>query len=347
MAYLDVSAALNYPDQENLNVGSSGNQALLLERFDGRVHTTVQKTAIGRGIFSFIPLVGTDTKSNNVMGNPTISKVVAGVEPTAGTIAVGKMVVQVKQPVVAKTITPMLAQIQDHLNILSRTPENFGKKMSKHEDITLLLQGIKSALYEHTTFEGTPTVISGKGAGGILSKGTIKTLGASNDELDPTKLEIATMSMHQSLAEIDIDPMTDGFAYMPPAQYFTLVKHDKLVSTDFSAGNANYAGVVLMRVCGLPIRMTNRILSSTDTVASPRSVDSIASLYGSGFETSATEAKVKVLWLTNASIQVAEAIPMTTELFWDQKTLCWYLQTYEAYGCGPDRTDLCGAVFAY
>ena len=347
MGYLDISAALNWPDQENLNVGSAGNQALLLERFDGRVHLAMQADALGRGLFSFIPLVGTDTRSNNVMGDPTITKVVAGIEPTAGTIPVGKMIVQVRQPIVAKIIHPMLAEIQDHLGILSRTPANFGKKVAKHEDITLFLQGIKSVMYEHTTLEGTPTVISGKGAGGILSKGTVKTLGASNDELDPTKLEIAIMSMHQSLAERDIDPMSDGKAYMPPAQYFTLVKHDKLVSADYSAGNANYANVSIMRVCGLPIQMTNRILSTTDTVASPRSVDSIASLYGSGFETSATEAKVKVLWLTNSSIQVAEAIPMTTELFFDQKTLCWYLQTYEAFGCGPDRTDMCGAVFAY
>lgn len=35
MALQDVSAYLNYPDQENLNVGSSGNQALLIEKFDG------------------------------------------------------------------------------------------------------------------------------------------------------------------------------------------------------------------------------------------------------------------------------------------------------------------------
>lgn len=298
-----------------------------LRSFDGRVHTKVQAVAIGRGMFTFIPLVGTDTRSNNVMDDPTIAKVVAGVEPAGQQIAVGKMIVQVKQPIVAKLLTPMLAQIQDHLNIMSRTPENFGKKISKHEDITLLLQGIKSATYEHTTLEGTPTVTSGKGAGGILSKGTIKTLGASNDELDPTKLEIGITSMHQSLAELDIDPMTDGLAFMPLAQYFTLVKHDKLVSADYSAGNAaNFANVTVMKVSGLPIKMTNRILSSTDTVASPRAVDSIASLYGSGYETSATEAKVKVLWLTNSSIQVAEAIPMTTELFWDPKTLCWYLQ---------------------
>lgn len=35
MALQDVSSYLNWPDQENLNVGSSGNSALLIERFDG------------------------------------------------------------------------------------------------------------------------------------------------------------------------------------------------------------------------------------------------------------------------------------------------------------------------
>lgn len=346
MAYQDVSSYLNYPDQENLNVGTAGNQALLIERFDGRVLTTRQKESITSGVWQWKPLIGTDTMSNAVMGNPTLTAVTPGVEPAAGTIEVGKMIVQVKQPIIAKIITPMLAQIQDHLDIQSRTPENFAKKIAKHEDITLLLQCIKSALYEHTTFEGTPTVVTGKGSGGILARGSNVTLGSASDELDADKMEAAITAMHLALAELDIDPMSDGFAYMRPEQYFTLLKSDKLVNSDYSAGNASFADAMISKVSGLPIKMTNRIMATADTVGSPRATDSIAALYGSNYETSATEAKVKCIYATGDTIMVATSIPLTTELFWDKRVLSWFLQSYEAFGCAPDRTDVAGAIFA-
>lgn len=346
MGLQDVSAYLNYPDQENLNVGSSGNQALLIERFDGRVHTTRQKDSITTGVWAWKPLIGTDTMSNAAMGNPTLSAVVAGVEPAGSTIEVGKMIVQVKTPIIAKVITPMLAQVQDHLDIKSRTPENFGKKIAKHEDITLLLKCIHSALYEHVTLEGGAVTVTGKGTGGILPMGTVGTLALANDEKDAAKLEVAISALHQGLAELDLDPMTEGYAYMRPEQYFTLLKSDKLISTEFSAGNGNFAGASVLKVSGLPIKMTNRIMNTTDTVGSPRASDSIAALYGSAYETSAIQAKCKVLYATGDTIMVATSIPLTTEVFWDNKTLCWYIQSYEAFGAAPDRTDLCGAIFA-
>lgn len=346
MALQDVSSYLNWPDQENLNVGSSGNSALLIERFDGRVHETRQKASITTGVWMWKPLIGTDTMSNSAMGNPTLAAVVPGVEPAGTTIEVGKMIVQVKTPIIAKIIEPMLAAVQDHLDIKSRTPANFGKKIAKHEDITLLLKCIHSALYQHTTLEGGSIVITGKGTAGILPMGTVGTLAAANDETDATKFEVACSALHQGLAELDIDPLTDGFLYMRPQQYFTLLKHDKLISTDYSSGNGNFASANFLRVSGLPVKMTNRIMATADTVASPRTVDSIASLYGSAYETSATQAKCKALYATGETIMVATSIPLTTEVFWDAKTLCWYVQSYEAFGAAPDRTDICGAIFA-
>jgi len=350
MSYQDVSAGLNWPSQENLDVGSAGDHAMLIERFSGRVDEIYQKEALAPGMWSMIPLIGTDTLSNAAMGQPTLSKVVAGVEPTPGEIEVGKMIVQVRQPIIAKIITGMLAEVQDHLSIGSRTPMNFAKKIAKHEDILLLLQCIKASLYEHTTIEPTQIAVSGKGTAGILAQGSTVTLATANDEKDADKLEIAITTMHQALSELDLDPMADGYAFMRPEQYFTLLKSDKLINSDYSAGNGDFANAMVSKVSGLPIRMTNRILNTADTFSSNRTADSIAKLYAvSGdthYETSATEAKCKVIYATSDTIMVAQAIPLTNEVFWDQKTLSWYIQSYEAIGAAPNRTDMCGAVFA-
>jgi len=77
----------------------------------------MQKAGILDSVFDFKPLVGTDTMSNNVMGNPTLQAVSPGVEPLGKDIAVGKMVVQVKTPIIARVTTPMLHDVQSHLDI--------------------------------------------------------------------------------------------------------------------------------------------------------------------------------------------------------------------------------------
>jgi len=77
MAEQDISANLTYPMAENF---STDKFALTIEKFDGRVHETMQKKSLLESIFNFKPLVGTDTMSNNVMGNPTLQPVLPGVE---------------------------------------------------------------------------------------------------------------------------------------------------------------------------------------------------------------------------------------------------------------------------
>ena len=322
MAAIDNSAEMNYPAQENLDQESTGdNFAMAIEKFDSTVHMTVQKDSIMDGVFTRKPLVGTDT-----MSNPTLAAVVAGVAPVGTTIEVGKMIVQVKTPIIARVREPMLATVQDHLDIKSRTPANFGRKIAKHEDMVFLNQCLKSVIYEHamqvpihpTT---TGATVTGKGTGGILIRGTQITLTSASDEADADKMDAAITTLHQTLAEEDLDPMSEGFLYVAPAQWFTMLKSDKLISADYSSGNGNYAGAMIQKVSGLPLKMTNRLSQSTDIIGSLRASDSIVDLYGSAYETTAEEAKHVALYATSDTIMVAQAIPLTTKVWWDDNTL--------------------------
>lgn len=340
MALQDISANLMYPMAQNL---STDKFNLTIEKFEGTVHELMRRASILDSVFKFTPLIGTNIMSNNVMGAPVLQSVVAGVEPAGKQIAVGKMIVQVDTPIIARVTTPMLATVQSHLDIKGKTPGNFAKELAKTQDEVLFVQIVKSCLYNHPD-PPTGGTNSKEGSGGILPQGTKVTLSAAGDELDATKLTAAIYSMAQGLAEQDID-QGDGKLYMAPAQYFTLLKSDSLLNRDVSKENGSYAHAAIDVASGMRLIMTNRISQAADTVASPAKDGSVADLYGSAYETSAAEAKAVALYATPDSIMVAEAIPMTTDVYWEKRLLTWFIDAYTAYGAAPDRTDVNGSIF--
>lgn len=337
----NVSADLMYPMSQNF---STDKFNLTIEKFEGVVHETMQKKGILDSVFTFMPLVGTDTMSNNVMGNPTLQSVAPGVEPLGKQIPVGKMIVQVKTPIIARVTTPMLADVQTHLDIKGKTPGNFGKRIAKSIDEVLFVQIVKSALWDQPN---APTGGSNtaEGSGGILPQGSIVNLAAAGDELDTAKLTTAIYSVNQALAEKEIEH-GDGYLYMAPAQYFTLLKNQDLLNHDFNKPNGSFANAAIDVASGMPIVMTNRMSQAVDTVSSPAFVDSTAALYGSDYETSAAEAKVVALFATSDSIMVAQSIPLTTDVYWDKRLLTWFIDAYLAIGAAPDRTDVNGGIFS-
>lgn len=332
MAVQDVSNSLTYPMAQNY---SADKFALTIEKFDSKVHETMQAASVLDGVNVFKPLIGTDTMSNNIMGNPTLQAVSPGVEPEGKKIEVGKNIVQVKTPIIARVTTAMLAEVQDHLDLKSRTPANFGKRIAKSIDEVQFVQIVKSILYND----------GGLGTGGILPVGVTTTLVTLLDELDEDKLEAAIMTISQSLMEAEVG-QEDGKLYIAPAQYFTLLKNDKLLNTDYSKDNGSYAHAAISVVSGMALVATNRMSQAVDTVASPIKVDSTAALYGSTYETSAAEARIVAAFVTPETIQVAQSIPLTSDVYWDKRLLTWFIDSYLAIGCGPDRTDVGAGIFS-
>ena len=335
----DISAQLMYPMAQNF---STDKFSLTIEKFEGTVHEEMRKASILDSVFTFTPLIGTDTLSNNVMGRPTLAAVEAGVEPTGKDIAAGKMIVQVKTPVIARVTTPMLATVQSHLDIKGKTPGNFAKELAVHTDEVLFIQGVKCAKYDHPA-PPTGGTNSAEGSGGILPIATVIDLAAASDELDTTKLTTAIYSVVQGLAEKEID-QNDGKLYIAPAQYFTLLKNDKLLNRDISKENGSFAHAAIDVASGLTLCMTNRLTQAADaggTAGTP------GAIYGSDYQTSNAESDIIALFLTQDSLMVAESIPMTSDVYWRKSFLTWYLDMYTAFGAAPDRTDIVGAIFKY
>ncbi len=346
MAAQDYSANLMYPMAQN---NSTDKFNLTIEKFEGTVHETILKASALTDEYRFMPLIGTDAMSNNAMGLPSLAKVVPGIEPLGQNINVGKMMVYVRSPIIARVTTPMLADVQTHLDIKGKTPGNFGKRIAQHLDQVMFVQINKSIGYDHPAAPtgGANTL---EGTGGILAQGAKVTLSTALDELDSAKLTTAMFSVAQTLAERDIDITgADGKLYMLPAQYFTLLKNKDLLNSDINKPNGSYAHAAIDVVSGMPVIMTNRMPSVADSFGFPATAESTAALYGSSTDTSydisAIEAKGIAYWANGDTIMVAQSIPLTTDVYWDKRLLCWFIDAYMAIGAAPNRTDTCGGVW--
>ena len=316
----DYSAWLSHPAQRNL---AGALDALMIEQFDGRVHWHEQRESITDGVFDMRPLVGTDTMSNAAMGAPTLQAVIPGVEPLAHQIEVGDQIVQVKTPIIARVTVAMLAQVQDRLSLKSRTPMNFARRIARAKDELLLLQCTKSALK-----------LTGAGEVSDMPPGSqwdITALGA----VDPDILEAGIMVLAEMLAVKEVD-LAEGKLYMAPAQYFTLLKNDKLVDANFSKDNGHYANAAVSVAWGMPIVMTNRLSQVVDDGMTPGTNGYIM---GANYTTSALEAGQWALFAMGESIMCAQSIPLTSDVYWDQRLLTWFIDSYLAFGAAPDRPD--------
>jgi hypothetical protein len=226
----------------------------------------------------------------------------------------------------------MLAQVQDRLSIKSRTPMNFGRKIAKIKDELLLHQAVKSGM--KATGAGDVTDIPG---------GVNKELASANDETNATNFEAGIMLLAQALMEQEVE-LTDGKLFVAPAQYFTLLKNDKLTSADYSSGNANYSAAMISVSSGMPIVPTNRLSQAADdgTVAG-----SNANIMGANYVVSDEESDVVGLYATPDSIMVASSIPLTTDVYWDKRLLTWFIDSYLAFGAAPDRPDKTAVLRKY
>lgn len=329
MAAQDVSANLTNPSMRNL---AGALDALMIEKFDGRVHMHEQKESITDGVFDFKPLVGTDTMSNAAMGDPTLQAIVPGVEPLGNEIEVGDQIVQVKTPILARVTVAMLAQVQDRLNVKSRTPLNFARRIAKAKDELLFVQCVKSGM-------------KATGAGEVtdMPAGTNEELAAATDEVDATKLELGVLSLAEELAVKEVD-LLDGRCYVAPAQYFTLLKNDKLTSADYSKDNGNYAQAAIAVSSGMPLVMTNRLTQAADDGSVSGSNGNIM---GANYHTSLEESDVVALFAMSESIMVAQSIPLTSDVYWDQRLLTWFIDAYLAFGAASDRPDKTAVLRKY
>ena len=319
--------ALSRPGQA---LGTGAVNALYIEQYGGVVEQTLANKSIMRTFVPIKSVIGTDTITNDRVGSASLQAVTAGTNPTATATQFSNVSVTVDTIVLARNTTFLLDDFQSHFSTRQALGEEHGKVIAKFFDEAFLIQAIKTAL---KTSSGLPTGWDG---------GTKVELAAATDELDPDKFQKAIEDVCQGMEEKDQD--LDGAAiFVRPAQYYVLLRNDKLINSQYSTGNGDYAKGDVLRSNGIPLFKSNRIPSAaiTDHFLS-NAGNSNAYNIATGEETDV----VAIVMLPKALL-AGETIPLTSKVYYEDKELVWYIDSYLAFGVTTNRPDSCGVVLKY
>lgn len=332
----------------------SGNiNPLYIEQYGGEVEHRFVKDSFMRQFFKFKSVRGTDTITNDRIGFTALQKVSRGVRPTDSSPTFDNISVKVDTIVLARTNQFLLDDFLSHIDVRKEVGMEHGKTIGKFFDESFIVQAIKAAQitnqdpdgnlsggWDDVTGTSVPSNIVRTAPEGFQG-GSVVILAAAGDEDDPELLELAIQDLCQKIEEKDVDIM-DGVLLMRPAQYYTLLRNDKLLNKDFSTANGDYAAGTVMRVNGVRVQVTNRFPSQEDVGQTH-----FLSNAGNGNAYNATQADVncKVLLLMPKALLAGETIPLTSKVYYHDVELQWFIDSYLAYGVTPNRAEMAGGIF--
>ena len=309
---------------------------LLIEEYGGVVESQIIKTSIMKQFVDMKSVRGTDTVTNDRIGTTSLQAVTPGVRPEPGVAEFDNVSVKVDTIILARNNVNLLVDFQSQYNVRAELGKDHGKIIGRFFDEAIMIQGMKAA-----------NIVKGDGTGGTTKLpagwvgGSQITLGAAGDELDSAKLQRAIEDLCEAIETNDIE-LEGAVLLVNPAQYYTLVRNDKLISGDYSTANGDYASGMVMKSCGVPVLKTNRLPQAAVTghyLSNAGNSDA--------YDVSAAEAKVVALLLMPKALLAGETIPLTSKVYYSDVEIQWFIDSYLAFGVTPNRGEYAGVINAF
>lgn len=303
--------------------------ALHIEQYGGVVEGTIARKSIIRNFVPVRPVRGTSTISNFQVGESTLDKVTPGTEPAGSVNQAAKVKLTIDTLVNARAIVPLLDDFQASYDARAAIGQEHGKKIAKFFDQSFLIQAIKAAnITDMTQYP----------AGWY--PGTQTTMAAANDELDPAKLESKLLDMFAAMSDKDVDPMDDELIIVTKPKYFyTLLKNDRLIDRELVTSEGTVIKTKALAVAGVPLYFSNNLPTSNIT-------GHYLSNVGNGNAYDGDFSKTIATVFSPRALLAGETIPLTPDVFYDQKSKMWFIDAHLSFGVGPNNPAFAGVLKA-
>ncbi len=334
ISYTNVARpGVNLQTGNNAQVGAApaatNPLALHIEQYGGVVEGTIARKSIIRNFVPVRSVRGTSTISNFQVGESTLAKVTPGTEPDGSVNQATKVKLTIDTLVNARAIVPLLDDFQSSYDARAAIGAEHGKKIAKFFDQSFLIQAIKAAsITDMTTYP----------AGWF--PGTQTTMAAANDELDPAKLESKLLDMFAAMSDKDVDPMDDELIIVTKPKYFyTLLKNDRLIDRELVTSEGTVIKTKALAVAGVPLYFSNNLPTSNITGHYLSNAGNSNAYDGDFSKTIATVFSPRALL-------AGETIPLTPDVFYDQKSKMWFIDAHLSFGVSPNNPAFAGVLKA-
>jgi hypothetical protein len=331
---LDDVFSVTHPASQN---GGVDPLALIIEEVTGAVEGTLNRKSIMKGWVPVRAVKGTSTITNFAVGESTLQKITQdGSTPDSGSQNdFSKNSLTIDTPILARATLPILEPLQTSYDARQEIGREHGKKIAKFWDQTHMIQAIKASLRTESKFATDPGTPAGHFGG------SIETLAAAGDATDPAKLYRAISNLMVKMQLKDVDPaMDDCIIVTKPAQFYALLDAEQLVQRDYITSEGNKVqGGFLLKAFGVPIYSTLNYPGGSNIAGHLLSNAGNGNAYDGDFT------KALFSCFSPRALLAGETIPLTTKVFWDEKSKLWFVDAYMAYGATVNRAEFAGSIY--
>lgn len=325
---LESTVNITRPGQDG---GTGSVSALHIAQYTGVLHETIARRSVMRPFINVQQLQGTSIAQSYALGESTLQALVPGVTPDGTVNKLGKNTLSIDTVILARDFLPMLDSFQTNLPVREGIGREHGKKMAKFIDQAFFIQAMKAAQLATSKYAG----VQGAGYGG----GNTVTLSSANDLLDPAKIYAALIDLTIKFEKRDIDPTMDDLMFVVrPDEFHLLAQNELLINTEYITSEGNKIQADVLKARGIPIVRSNNFPAQSVITGHLLSNAANTNAYDGDFT------KFAIGAFTPKALLAAEAIPIKTAVWWDEKMKVWYIDAYTSFGVTPDRADYAGGI---
>jgi hypothetical protein len=312
--------------------GATGSiNANAIEEYTGEVERTIARKSVLQGFVKMRTVKGTNVVSQFAVGESTLQKIVPGNTPDGTVNKFGKASLTVDTVVLARNIFPLLEVFQTSYDARAEVGQEHGKKIAKFRDQSFFIQAIKAAQLTASKYAG----VDGAGHSG----GSQSTFAGASDYLDPAKLYAQIADLFIKMENKDVDPDSDDILIaVKPREFYALQQAEMLVNRNYQTSDGNSFSADILKAYGCPVISSNNFPGTEVISGHLLSNANNSNAYDGDFT------KVVAVAFSPKALLGGETIPLTTAVFWDEKSKHWFVDAYLSYAIGPNRAEYAGVI---
>lgn len=317
---------------------------LLIEKFNGTVHEAYQKSENLLSDFTVQEVVGTNMVSNKSIGDTTLQTLTPGQDPEATDTEFNKNALIVDTIVLGRNTVHTLHDIQNDFETMSKLASNQVGKLNSLEDQMVVQQLLAGALtggafdpYANTITGGVSRV---SGHGVAINVELNSDLSQSKDPYQlVSAIEIALMGL-----VIQRTPMMGMKVIVPINEFSLLVDYGFIAQ---SAGGSNEGtGTVFPVLRGVLKGWNIPVIGSAEfTQMKMNPHDGLThhllsnANNGNRYDVTADMQVAHAVIYTPDALLAGRTISLMGDIFFDKKSKGFFIDSWFAEGCIPDRYD--------
>lgn len=315
----------------NAKLGGSNPLELIIEEFAGMVEGTLQRRSVTDGMINIKQVKGTATVSNYAIGESQLKVIVPGVTPNGTQTQFSKNSVTVDRTILARATLPLLDVFQTQYDARKEIAVEHGKKIAKFKDQSFLIQAAKTAQLSVNPYGQLPG----------HSAGTVVTLAAAADALDPAKLYNAFGRLFAQMMEKDVDPTADDvWVFVRPQVFYALQEAEQVINGEYVTADGTNIKAHIYAAWGVPVVPTSNLPNwQEDATNRPQGV---AALMGNDYV--GDFRKLVAVAFSTRALLAGSTIDLESKVFFDDVSKHWFVDAWLAFASAPNRAEYAGVI---